>query len=620
MKRLNFKMNIVDYICWSLIFLLIDTEILSVFKAINSTTVIVSWTIWLLFSVYCLISNTNMDMLSKRIANTSGNRVLIIILALIMIVMLGISFITTSANWDSMCYHMPRVMYWIQNQSIDYYATSATRQAYSPPYSEYMIMHIALILGTSIHSCIMNGISYLLSAIVVYKMCRKLEVDIRHSLVAVALFMMMPPAIAESMTTQSDMCSALTLLLAVYYLIDFLKMEHILVNTNTILAAVKFGGCVILCYLAKSNVLINLVIIVLLVAIVRLIKKDKIKNLLIIVCSGAGTAILLWIPSLIRSLRVYHSILPKGQTSVVVKTLNPLARVVCAYENLAEYFNTNLIPGWSHELLSVGYRMAYFLGVKNLEAEIGIPYELYSDELMYHHDVCCNFPLFVLLICTVIVISRGYLKKCSRLKWLFWTSFISLIVLAGSVHFTRYKTRLFLPIAAVLISVCIASIVRSDASDRLKGIILGIIITTTVLSAGQAITYNIGHNIENRSDGVILGGYFVDNGDEEKYIALTDYVNSLRVHDIGIWGQDFAGDYEYPLWMMLEGYDRILHVNVDDEYLGVLEDYDYIPECIIATNTLITDTVGDSIVCHGHDYICTWQFEDKNYRVYELIE
>lgn len=620
MKNHKLAMNIVDYIFWSLLFLLVDTEILSVCKAITSLTVIISWIIWLLFSLYICKLNINISDIKNSFSNTKGNRIFIAVLITVMLITLGISYVTTSANWDSMCYHMPRVMYWIQNQSIDYYATSATRQAYSPPYSEYMIMHIALILGTSVHSCIMNGICYFLSAIVVYKMCRKLEVNIRYSLVAVALFMMMPPAIAESMTTQSDMCSALTLLLAVYYLIDFLKMEEIIINKVSIVTAVKFGGCVILCYLAKSNVLINLVIIVILVAVIRIVKKDKIKSLIIVAGIGLITALVLWVPSLIRSVRVYQSVLPKGQMAVVVKTWNPLARIVCSYENLSEYFNTNLIPGWTHLLLAVGYGIARILGITNEGNVIGNTYDFYSDEFMYHHDVCCNFPLFIILICTVIVICKGCLKKQPRLKWLFLTSVISLVVLAGSVHFTRYKTRLFLPIAAVLIPISIASIVRAEAQERLKGIMIGVIITVTVLSAGQAISFNIGHNIENRSEGAILGGYFVDNGDEEKYIALTDYVNSLQVHDIAIWGQDFAGDYEYPLWMMLEGYDRILHVNVEDEYLGALEDYNYIPECIIATNTEITDVVGDTIICHGHDYICTWQFEDKNYRVYELIE
>ena len=46
-----------------------------------------------------------------------------------------------------MSYHMPRVMHWIQNQNVDFYPTSTTRQLYVSPFSEYVILHLQLIVN-----------------------------------------------------------------------------------------------------------------------------------------------------------------------------------------------------------------------------------------------------------------------------------------------------------------------------------------------------------------------------------------------------------------------------------------------------------------------------------------
>ena len=44
-------------------------------------------------------------------------------------------------NFDSMTYHMARIMHWMQHQNIEYFATHIERQNWAGPFAEYIIIH-----------------------------------------------------------------------------------------------------------------------------------------------------------------------------------------------------------------------------------------------------------------------------------------------------------------------------------------------------------------------------------------------------------------------------------------------------------------------------------------------
>ncbi|HEY2942657.1 MAG TPA: 4-amino-4-deoxy-L-arabinose transferase, partial [Vicinamibacteria bacterium] len=50
-------------------------------------------------------------------------------------------------NWDALSYHLPRVMHWIQNASVDHYPTHILRQLHQAPWSEFAVMHLQLLSG-----------------------------------------------------------------------------------------------------------------------------------------------------------------------------------------------------------------------------------------------------------------------------------------------------------------------------------------------------------------------------------------------------------------------------------------------------------------------------------------
>ena len=62
--------------------------------------------------------------------------------------MLGlIAAVTPTTNWDSLTYHLPRVMHWIQQRSVDHYASNNTCQIEYGPWSAFALATLHLLRG-----------------------------------------------------------------------------------------------------------------------------------------------------------------------------------------------------------------------------------------------------------------------------------------------------------------------------------------------------------------------------------------------------------------------------------------------------------------------------------------
>jgi len=59
-----------------------------------------------------------------------------------------IAVLTPCTNYDSLTYHLPRVMHWLQNQSVAHYPTSDTRQLESGPWAGFVLANLCLLAGS----------------------------------------------------------------------------------------------------------------------------------------------------------------------------------------------------------------------------------------------------------------------------------------------------------------------------------------------------------------------------------------------------------------------------------------------------------------------------------------
>jgi uncharacterized membrane protein len=136
----------------------------------------------------------------------------------IFLICLVTAVIAAPNNYDSMTYHMTRVMHWIQNQSVDHYPTHNLRQLAFPPGASYILMHLELLVGNDYLVNLMQWTAFVGSTLgisLVAKYVTGPQTQIMTALVCASL----PMAIMQSTTTQNDLLTGFWLVCTVYFIV-----------------------------------------------------------------------------------------------------------------------------------------------------------------------------------------------------------------------------------------------------------------------------------------------------------------------------------------------------------------------------------------------------------------
>lgn len=138
---------------------------------------------------------------------------------------------TVPYNWDSMSYHLSRIVHWAQNGSVAHYATNDLRRLTSPPLAEFVGLHIYILYGH--HDELINLVqcsAYLFNAVLIGGISEKIGVTRKMSYMSSFLYLCMPIAFSEALSTQVDEFAAMWLLIFVYYgfpdRFHFIHVEH----------------------------------------------------------------------------------------------------------------------------------------------------------------------------------------------------------------------------------------------------------------------------------------------------------------------------------------------------------------------------------------------------------
>src|SRR6185369_10694518 len=92
-------------------------------------------TVWSLFLLCCCVGairsviNPGLSISISAGAKTASLTILLIgVIGFILCATLATALLYPPNTWDSMTYHMPRVMHWITNANIGFYPTANSRQ------------------------------------------------------------------------------------------------------------------------------------------------------------------------------------------------------------------------------------------------------------------------------------------------------------------------------------------------------------------------------------------------------------------------------------------------------------------------------------------------------------
>lgn len=191
------------------------TELLGALQRLDSATVRVTWTGVLLLEVAW----------ARRLLLRWGNpatrpplslteRAVCVGLGLLLAGVLVSALAAAPGTGDSITYHLSRVAHWQQNHSVAFFPTHNERQLFFPPFAEYAILHLQLLVGSDRLAALVQWSSLVGCLLAVSLLAQALGAGRFGQLMAVAFAGTIPLALLEGSSTQNDLVVAFWLLAA----------------------------------------------------------------------------------------------------------------------------------------------------------------------------------------------------------------------------------------------------------------------------------------------------------------------------------------------------------------------------------------------------------------------
>lgn len=212
------------FVQWGTLVWLI-TEVSSAFQGLTATLVGIAWlaiSLSLLATSFYLTKPefswkktfAEFDVLSWSVLG---------IVSVFALTTLVIAVVAPPNTWDSMTYHMPRVMHWEQNQTVGHYHTNIPRQLYFAPMAEYTIMNFTILSGKDRWANLPQWIAGIVSLIMTVGIVRQLTDSREVCALSVLTVSTIPLFVLQASSTQNDLFATAWLTTTVYLALCSMK-------------------------------------------------------------------------------------------------------------------------------------------------------------------------------------------------------------------------------------------------------------------------------------------------------------------------------------------------------------------------------------------------------------
>ena len=625
-------------IVWGVL-LTVITELLSLFHILVYEWVIGLWALAGLITLIILLSKRREVYGRFEITGISPFPIALILCVGFIVSMIGLIALTAPPNnWDSMTYHMSRVVHWIQNQTIDFYPTPIQRQLHLSPWAEFAIMHFQILSFGDYFANLVQWFSMVGSILGVTLITRRLGGDTYSQILSAVITATIPMGILQASGSQNDYVVSFWLVSFVYFTMQ-LKVSHTRIN------AIGAGGSLGLALLTKGTAYLFAFpfLAYFIFSSFQRLRWKAWKS----ICFISVFAIILNLGHYARNLELYGSPLGPG------------------YEGLSgefQYANTEYtLPGLiSNIVRNIGLQISTPIERVNSAVEDGISHlhtllgmgvndvrttwtgtEFHVPLLAPHEDFSGN-PIHLLLIGTALaalLIKRDW-GRGRELLYYFAAIISAFIMFSFYLKWQPWHSRLHLPLF-VLLSASVAVVLSGAFSTRIVGLIAVILI----LSALPWIFLNISRPViapahfvsilpswvfGNRSLPLIESRSIFTNRRTDQYFSnrlslqtpyreAADFVISQKCREVGL--TMGGNDWEYPFWVLLQSDNvrktRIEHLNVKNiSAIKSVPDDLFTPCAIISVDS----GQGGEIIHKGHGYTSGWSMEPVRVFVKERDE
>ena len=453
-------------------------------------------------------------------------------------------------TWDSMTYHLSRVVHWIQNNSIDYYNTNIKRQILFPPGAEYLVLMLQIISGNDYLASLVQFFALFTIFISFPSILKLLSVPSKWSKCSYLFLVGAPMIVLEASSTFTDIVAALNTVSVFICLLIIYKRKHRNNYSDFAFLAISLGSA----FLTKPTaimVVVPFILSQLFIITVRLLKGQYrifflFKNALIsliLFCLIAG-------PDIYRrnhELGSDWSVLSKKHGIGGVYSNDETTSI--RLQNMKENLSFHLPEIVNKETLNI-----------NHNTEVYSTHEAFAG----NYAICLILLLSIFSMCFFI----WYIKKENTIIILLFL--LGWCVLHWYVPWMPWNSRLqicffvFSPLVLLLVPfkhtnkfvIFIKFIYLSILSILL---IYGLLTSLNSLINNQSRPLKLDRTIEHN-----FKDYFIQNpGLYEKYYRALKYLVNNKVDTVGLMLSE--DDYEYPLiWELHKKGVFVEHINYFD--------------------------------------------------------
>ena len=197
------------------------TELLSLARLLSASYLAAAWGLCLAMAIFAC---RRIRQAIPGLAFATPDRLFSITIAATIVLILGALWVTAIVappnNWDSMTYHMARVVHWMQNRSLEHYPTNIPRQLIWTPGAEFLILHLNLLMGNDRLANIAQWSAMVGSIVATSLIARELGAGNRGQAVTALFVVTLPMGILQATSTQNDLVNAFWLASLAYWVLQ----------------------------------------------------------------------------------------------------------------------------------------------------------------------------------------------------------------------------------------------------------------------------------------------------------------------------------------------------------------------------------------------------------------